>query len=179
MPALGLIILAVFVWLIALPLLNKIKTASQRYSDNQETILEFKNRSSAIKDLKENYQGEKGDLSEIKKAFLPKEETVGFISTLETIAKRTNNIFEIQLAKPLEQKEKTSSLDFRISLWGDFNNLLDFMAHLENDPYPPYRLIGLENLTIKKLANNELETLGAGLEPGAIQSVLSVKVYIQ
>ncbi|OGZ32300.1 MAG: hypothetical protein A3H00_03055 [Candidatus Portnoybacteria bacterium RBG_13_40_8] len=177
--ALGFIILAVFIWLFILPLLNKIKIVSQKYLDNQEIILKFKDRNSAIKDLKENYPGEKNDLSEVKGAFLPKEEAVDFISTLETIAKRTNNIFDIQLAKPPAGKEKISSFDFRISLWGSFNNLLDFIANLENEPYPPYRLIGLENLTIKRLTDNDLETLEIGLAPGAIQSVLSVKIYIQ
>ena len=175
----SLIILAILSWFVVLPLINKVKTISQEYLSNQETFLRLSKKGLTIKDLKKNYQQSQPDLSKIEGAFLPSEEVVGFISTLETIAGQTNNIFEIQLARPLAQEKigEASSLDFRISLWGGFNDLLRFIAYLENNPFPPYRLIGLESLTIQRLTEQRLAALSPSLEIGDIQGILSIKVY--
>ncbi|OGZ35314.1 MAG: hypothetical protein A3A94_02470 [Candidatus Portnoybacteria bacterium RIFCSPLOWO2_01_FULL_43_11] len=163
----GIIILAIIVYFLILPLVNKIKTASQKYLSNQEALLKLEKRGMIITSLRKSYQEKETDLAKIKEVFLAPEKTVGFISNLENIAVRTENKFEIQTAEPLVKKEREEfpSLNFRISLEGSFNNLLKFIAHLENSPYPPYRLISLEDLTIKKL------------KAGEVQSNFNIKIY--
>ena len=165
----GIIILAIIVYFLILPLVNKIKTTSQKYLANQEALLRLEKRGLIIADLKKAYQEKETDLARVKEAFLALKETVGFISTLENIALQTENKFEIQIIKPLAKKEKEEfpSLDFRISLEGSFNSLLKFIANLENSPYPPYRLISLEDLTIKRI------------EARGIQSSFNIKIYTQ
>lgn len=179
--ALGLMIFVLFVWFFIWPLINKIRTISQEYFFNQGILLGLSKRSLAAKDLEASYKEKRDDLSKIERAFLPREETVGFITTLESIAAQTNNIFEIQFSQPAAKdlKEKVSFLNFRISLKGGFNDLISFIAHLENNPYPPYRLIDLEDLNIRRLAENDSTVSDAGLTAGNIQSVLNIKVYTE
>lgn len=166
---LGLIALTLFVWLVAYPLVDKIRTASQEYLSNQETLNKLDQRELLAKELEKSYQDRKTDLEAIAKAFLKPEETVGFISNLETIARETNNSFEIKAVSPSSPltEEGNPSLNFRISLWGDFPDLLHFLANLENSPYPPYRLVEIKNLSVGKLREGGLET------------VLDVKIYTQ
>ena len=175
----SLIIFGLFVWLVAVPLLEKIKTASQEYSANQKALFKLGKKAAMIKDLKKNYEARQADLSEIEGVFLSQEEIVKFISTLEEIALQTNNIFEIQIAQSGGQEEKTPSVDFNISLSGGFPNLIRFIAYLEDTPYPPYRLISLEKLTVRRLTEQSLIALPAGLMAGDIQSVLNIKIFTQ
>ena len=122
----------------------------------------------------------------IESAFLKKEEVIGLISTLERVANQTNNFFEIESAQPSVVSEETLSenntkkesfLSLKIRLWGSFNNLLDFMAHLENSPYPPYRLIEIKDLMIKRLEEKDLAKLPSALEEGDLETALVIKVY--
>jgi Tfp pilus assembly protein PilO len=178
--AVSLIVLVIFIWLLVLPLLDKIKTASYEYLSNQETLYRLAQAETSVRNLEKSYQEKQDDLSKVAGAFLSPEEIVGFISTLERTAEQTNNIFEIQTTRPLtEKKEEIPSFYFRLSLWGSFSNLLRFLANLENIPYPPYRLIKIESLTIKRLSERDLTASKLDLKVGDIQSILNIRIYTQ
>ncbi len=168
--SIGLAGLAVFVGLIIYPLINRISIASKECFNNQEILSKLEQRISLLKELRKNYKDNQPDLLSLEKAFLDPEETVGFITNLETVAKKTNNSFEIKSVSSNPSDEKESSyLTLNIYLWGSFSKSLDFLANLENIPYPPYRLIKIDNLTIKRLAKEE----------GDLETILSIKVYTQ
>ncbi len=180
--SLDLVILVLFVWLAAPSLVGKIKATSRQYLQNQEALMGLDWRESLAKELEEKYQERQTDLLTLEEAFLDTGEAVGFISTLEKIAQQTGNIFEIRAAKSFAQltkDEEESFLIFRISLWGDFSSLLLFLANLENNPYPPYRLIEIESLTIKRLGERGLDRFSPGLKTGSLETVLGIKVYTQ
>ncbi len=178
---LGLISLFLLGWLGIFPLLDKIKALSQEYLSNQEILIKLNQRESLAKELQRNYQEREVDLKEIARVFLGSEETVGFISNLETIAQQTNNFFKIKAISPytpLTDKERPF-LDVQIYLWGDFSSLLIFLANLEDNPYPPYRLVEIENLSIKRLAAKDLVRFDFPLEEGDLETILSIKIYTQ
>jgi hypothetical protein len=177
----GLIVLLLFIWLVAYPLINKIRTISQEYLSNQEILVKLDQRESLAKELQKHYQEREIDLDELARVFLGSEEIVGFISNLETIAQETNNFFEIKAISPYTSltKEEKSFLNFQISLWGDFSSLLCFLASLENSPYPPYRLVEIENLTIKRSAEKDLTRFDFSLKENSLETILSVKIYTQ
>ena len=166
---LGLIILILFIWLVIYPLVDRIRIASQEYLSNQEILNKLDQRESLARELEEGYQERKVDLEAIAKVLLGPEEIVGFISNLETIAQETDNNFEIKAVSPHapSTEEEKAFLSFRISLWGDFPSLLYFLANLEDSPYPPYRLVEIENLAVRELREGGLET------------ILDVKIYTQ
>jgi Tfp pilus assembly protein PilN len=178
---LGLVMLGLLAGLVIFPLVNKIRAASQKYLFNQETLAKLDQRESLAKELQKDYQARQTDLSKLEGVFLSAEEVVGFITTLETIAEQTGNIFEIKTVSssvPSDQEEG-AYISFRISLWGDFVSLLRFLANLENTPYPPYRLIEIDSLTIQRLTEKKLTDSGASLEEGDLKTVLGIKIYIQ
>ena len=178
---LGLIGLFLFGWLGAFPLFNKIKDLSQEYLSNQEILIKLNQRESIAKELQSDYQEREADLIEIAKVFLSSEEVVGFISNMETVAEQTDNFFEIKAISPYIPLtgEERPFLNFQISLWGDFSSLLLFLANLENSPYPPYRLVEIESLAIKKMGERSLDRFDFTLKEGDLETVLSVKIYTQ
>ena len=100
---------------------------------------------------------------------------------METVAQQTDNFFEIKAIRPYTSltDQERPFLGFQISLWGDFSSLLLFLANLENNPYPPYRLVEIENLVIKRLAAKDLVRFDFPLEEGDLETILSIKIYTQ
>jgi len=182
----GFLVLGLLIWLVFLPLVDKIKEASKEYWMNQETLSQLDQKESLFKEIKKAYEREDENFLMIENIFLREEEIIGFISTLERVANQTNNFFEIESAQPSKASEevisennakKESFLSLKIRLWGSFNNLLDFMAHLENSPYPPYRLIEIKDLMIKRLEEKDLTKLPSALEEGDLETSLVIKIY--
>lgn len=176
----SLLILILFIYLIAFPLIDKIKANSQEYLDNQSILTILHQKEALFKELEKTYQEREDDLLMIEDAFLKTEEAVGFISTLENIAKETGNVFEIKTVNsftPLPDEEGDSFLVLRISLWGGFSNLLSFIASLEDSPYPPYRLIEVDSLNIKRLGKIDLANLSYNLKIGDLETIVGIKVY--
>ena len=176
----GLILLILFIYLIAFPLIIKIKTTSQEYLNNQMILTALHQKETLFRELEKTHQEREDDLLIIEDTFLKTEEAVGFILTLEDIAKQTGNTFEIKTVNsftPLPDEEGDSFLVLRISLWGGFSNLLSFIASLEDSPYPPYRLIEVDSLNIKRLGKIDLANLNSNLKIGDIETIVGIKIF--
>lgn len=176
----GLIFLAVFVILVIFTLISKIQNTSAEYLVNQEILIDLGRREILAQELEKDYQDKQADLTGIEDVFLDYQEAVGFISTLETIAQQTGNIFEIKSVTPFTPlagagqtqtgtQKQEPFLTFQISLLGDFKSLLLFLANLENSPFPPYRLLGIENLSIKRLEEKS----------STLETAIGIKIYTQ
>lgn len=167
----GCTILGLLIWVMLGPLTTQIEKASQQYLDNQEALLALNKREAAYRELKKRYEeGEEG-IGLAQKFFLGQDEVVTFISTLEGIAVRTGNYLEIKTAashNPSEQDQE-SYLVLRLSLWGAFNGLMEFIASIENNPYPPYRLIEIDTLDAQKSTQTDFD----------LQTEIGLKVYTQ
>ena len=177
-----LIIIVFFVYLIIIPLIDKIKENSEEYLSNQEILNRLDKREYVYKKLQKSYDEKNSELLVTEKILISDEETVGFIFTLEKLAEQTNNIFEIKTVSsfsPSEKKEEIPFLSLKMSLFGNFSNMLAFLSHLENNPYPPYRLIEISGVNIKKLAEKDLVNSEESLLLGNLETVLDIKVYTQ
>ncbi len=199
----GLSVLGLVFVVIVYPLVSKITEASQRYQLNRETLASFDKKDSLAKELEKSFQQKQSSLSSVDGILLAPDETVGFISTLEAIAKETGNLFEIKTASPSTlSAEKEPFLSLRVILRGDFAELLHFVAKLENSPYPPYRLIDfagllhfvaklengpyppyrlieIDNLNIRRLTETSLNYLDASLEEGDLETGIEIKIYVK
>jgi len=176
----SLLILIIFIQLVAFPLIVKIKNTSQEYLTNQGILTALHQKETLFRELEKTYQEREDDLLMIEDTFLKTEEAVGFISTLENIAQQTGNKFEIKTVSsfaPLPEEEGDSFLVLRISLWGDFSSLLSFIASLEDSPYPPYRLIEVDSLNIKRLGKLDLANLSSNLRIGDLETIVGIKIF--
>lgn len=176
----GLVVLSLVFVLIVYPLINKIAEASQKYRSNCEILDSFNKKESLARELKKDFQQQQSSLSKIDGILLTSEETVGFISTLEAIAEETENILEIKTASPSDPSSETEPfLSLRATIRGDFVGLLYFIAKIEDSPYPPYRLIEIDNLNIRRLTGANIGYLESELEEGDLESNIEIKIYIQ
>lgn len=168
-----------FIGLGILPLTGKVQGISRQYRDNQKELAVFEQKKLLARALRGDGQGQQEEIAKAESIFLPENDAIGFITTLEEIAWQTGNRFEIEAAasSPFDQAEKT--LDLHLSLWGDFKALLLFMANLENSPYPPYRLIEIENLAVRKLEQGNMLNLDEEIKPGNLEASFNIKVYLQ
>jgi len=177
-----LIIFVFFIFLIIFPLINKIKENSEEYLSNQEIINRLDNREYMYKKLQKNYNEKNSELLITEKILISDEEIAGFIFALERLAEQTNNLFEIKTANSFvlsEEKEEIPYLSFKILIFGNFSNMIDFLSSLEGNPYPPYRLVEVSGVNIKKLEEKNLVNLDGSLSVGDLETVLDIKVYTQ
>ncbi|MBU1291984.1 hypothetical protein KKH07_00625 [Patescibacteria group bacterium] len=171
----ALVVLVLFIYFVISPLIGKIKESSQEYLVNREILAQLDQKEFLFNDLGKSYQEKQDQLLMIEGTFLKQEETVGFISDLEKIAKQTGNIFEIKTAQsyiPSDDEIGGTFLSLNISLWGDFNDLLEFLANLEDSPYPPYRLLEIDSLSINRLEDDDFND-------GDLETILGIKIYTQ
>lgn len=172
--------MGLFVGLVIFPFIGKVTKASQEYLTNQEILAELDQRELLSKQLEKEYRQKEADLKDLNRALLSAEETVGFISNLEAIARKTNNFLEIKsVSADDSSNSKESFLNFRISLWGNFSSLLLFLANLEDNPYPPYRLVEIKDMTVRRLTAESLSKFDFPLKEGDLESILNVRVYTQ
>jgi len=171
-------VLLALTWLAAVPLMMKIREISADYSKNKEILFKLDQRETLVKNIETEYQAKEEELKNVEFAFIGPEETVGFIYTLEKLAQETNNVFEIKTVSPFNplKQEQTPFIGFRISLWGSYNKLLRFIAGLENTPYPPYRLIEIESLNVRRLSDS-LVKQGITLSASDIETTLNIKIF--
>lgn len=175
----GLTVFGLIVVLIICPLINKISDASQKYQLNREILDSFDKREAFAKELKKDFQQKQDSLLKIDGILLTSKETIGFISTLETIAEETGNLFKIEAATPSNlSSEEEPFLSLRATLRGNFSELLYFIAKLEDSPYPPYRLIEIDNLNIKRLTEQNISYLGFDLGEGDLETSVDIKIYV-
>jgi len=178
----SLIIIIFFICLIVFPLIDKIEENSEEYLSNQEIINRLDKREYMYKKLQKSYDEKDNELLVTEKILINDEETAGFIFILEKLAEQTNNVFEIKTASsfsPSEEKEAIPFLSLKISLFGNFSNMLDFLSNLEDNPYAPYRLIEINGVNIKRLIEKNLVNLEESISVGDLETVLDIKVYTQ
>ncbi len=158
-----LIIVATIVFCVISPLLGKIGAASRDYVEGEKTIALLEGESMEVKSLEKTYQEIKKTFLELQTIFLDSEETIGFITSLERLTTTTQNTIEI---KGVSTSPEGDFINFQISITGSLSSLIYFLAAIENTPYPPYRLVEIENINISK------STQGSSM-----QTNLEIKVY--
>lgn len=181
-----LLIIIFFILFINYYLVVKIKAVSQEYLASQKILAQFDEKEKLVNSLRKQYQEIEPDFKKLENVFLDVKDTVGFITDLEKVAQSTNNFFEIKSISSFELNKtdnKNPFLGFHIAILGDFSELISFLANLEDSPYPPYRLIEITNLDIKKLGKANLDGIKAAnvsdSEEDDLESSMDIKIYIK
>lgn len=158
------IILALLIFGVIFPLIGKIKADSRNYMEGKKNLLVLEKEIKEVKRLEKTYQEVKAAYSKLETVFLDPEETLGFITSLEKLANESENSIKIEGVSISREGE---FMNFQIFLFGSCPNLIRFLTGIENVPYPPYRLVEIENIDIKKLPE------------GILQTNLGVKAYLK
>ncbi|PIQ91947.1 MAG: hypothetical protein COV69_04150 [Parcubacteria group bacterium CG11_big_fil_rev_8_21_14_0_20_39_14] len=148
------IILIFFICVIFL-LMGEIKDRAQAFTEGKKTLLVLEKEITEVKYFKKRHQELKNISSECETVFLDFAEILGFITSLERMADQTNNSLKIEGVSTLAND---GFIKFQISLLGSFSNLFHFLTGLENVPYPPYRLVEVENIDLRKISDENIQT---------------------
>lgn len=180
------LVIVLFILFIDYYLVAKIRTISQEYLANQKILVQFDEKEKLAKSLQNQYQEIEPNFKKLENVFLDIKDAVGFITDLEKVAQSTNNFFEIKSVSSFESDttdNKNPFLGFHITIWGDFSELISFLANLEDSPYPPYRLTEITNFNITRLEKANLDgkktTDISDLKEGDLESSMDIKIYIK
>lgn len=169
----GVLILAIVIFLVIPLLVSKIKSASVSLAQQKEAFnnLEVKQRN--FYEFNREYQQIKPDLGKIESAFIEEEKILDFIVALENIAKQSGNKYEIKVIERLAggtEQGGAKSINFQISLKGSYPSLVRFLVSLEGMPY----MNKVATLQIQRISLDKQE-----FEAGNISSNIIINAYLK
>jgi len=130
-----------------------------------------------ISQAKNELEKTKPQIDRLNQAFVSKTEPIGFINSLENLAQKTNNAFEINLiSSGADNKKKDSALYFQIKLAGSFSDAMHFLNYLENMEYR----VQIQSLDISKISTRPPEISGVKEIPtNSIFTLINLKAFTQ
>lgn len=163
----GFFLLLIF--LVVLPLLKDIQTASKELRRQQKELMRIKAEIEGLKTFKENYQNREG-IQRIKKFFVNPVLPLDFIRFLEKKAEKEGISLEIStFPQKITEENEAVMLQFLLKGRGEFPNFYNFLGALEKAPY----LIEIETLNIILPEKNKKQEL---VEENIIEVSLLLKV---
>lgn len=175
-----IVIIALLFFLIS-PLVSRVKALATELREKEGIVFSYKEKGGEYLEwLRSRYVSLESKILEINNSFIDSEKAIDFILTVEQIASLTNNYQEIKEvsspASPIGGLEEGSVLSFQISLWGNFSNLIKFLAQFENMGY----FVDTGSLQITRIENRDLKSLadrGIVVSAGDVRSIISIKAY--
>jgi hypothetical protein len=168
---LNLAILLAGGWFITSKIINSSAQLAEKKSVMDATQKNWGEISLSQKDL----QAIKPQLEKIDGSFISNNQPIEFINLLETLAQRTNSLFEINLMSlGADSNKKENSILFQISLTGTFGNLMHFLNYLENMKY----LVQIQSVDVSQVAGGVARTNeGQEIPAGSVYSIINLKAY--
>jgi len=176
--ALGFFVfLGLAIFLIAGPLVGQIKNNGLELSEKKQNIELLYQDWQVLENSRKEYTKVINELNSLP-AILPAGEALKFIMLLENIAQNTHSRQEVSVINSASAADgENPLLNFQVTLYGSFPNLVRFIAQLENAPY--YNEIN--SIQAKGLSDKDLQSLKegerTGLEVGDLVSTLKISVY--
>ena len=168
-------------------LIKQIKAASQDLIIQQQGFEKSQKEQQNIFHWKRQYQSSKQEIEKVANSFISQEKLLDFVLALENIAQKSGNRCEIYVAEQKtkelvisdeegEKKEnsKGESVEvvvFQVSLSGNFDGLVRFLAYLDNLSY----LNEISSIQIQRINQENIEK---GIRAGEISSVLNIRAYL-
>ncbi len=174
-----LLVIVLFVVLIIFPLIGQIRNDSLKIIEKRQAIDSFYQDWQNLKNSQKDYEEFQQGLAQFS-ALLPVSDAIKFITAIEDVARKTQNQETIAVLEkaPGKQTEKTpaqATLDFQISLGGNFPNLVKFLIYLENAPY--YN--DLNSLQVSRVSRAEFGGTPGTLQlrEGEVKTTINLSVY--
>jgi len=174
--ATALILFFIFVFFF----LKGIKQTSADLVNIKKELFLFQTKLSGEEDVNENYQKIEPDLTRIENSFVNPEVPVDLIKFWEQTALNSGIYINIvPISSSADDKDKKYAwgfMNFRLSLFGSFEDLLRFLERIETGPY----LIEIKDLSIQKLNSSDLVSKEyPGLSVNDVKAILTLKVFTE
>jgi len=174
--ATALILFFIFVFFF----LKGIKQTSADLVNIKKELFLFQTKLSGEEDVNENYQKIEPDLTRIENSFVNPEVPVDLIKFWEQTALNSGIYINIvPISSSADDKDKKYAwgfMNFRLSLFGSFEDLLRFLERIETGPY----LIEIKDLSIQKLNSSDLVSKEyPGLSVNDVKAILTLNVFTE
>ncbi|MDP2910550.1 MAG: hypothetical protein Q8N58_02070 [bacterium] len=174
--AMALILFFIFVFFF----LKGIKQTSADLVNIKKELFLFQTKLSGEEDVNENYQKIEPDLTRIENSFVNPEVPVDLIKFWEQTASNSGIYINIvPISSSADDKDKKYAwgfMNFRLSLFGSFEDLLRFLEKIEAGPY----LIEIKDLSIQKLNSSDLVSKEyPSLSVNDVKAILTLKVFTE
>lgn len=131
----ALVLIAIAAFLL-IPFIQDISGLTKQNYDKRVRLAIVKKQSSNISVMKRDYNKIQDDIKKISQVFIPKKETINFITNLENMAAQDNLTQKIQLQgikiSDLEQTTtEVKELPLQLTLSGDFNSIMKYLNQIE------------------------------------------------
>jgi len=158
--------------------LKGIRQTSAELVNIKKELVSFQTKLSGEEDLKEDYQKIELDLARIENSFVNPEVPVDLIKFWEQTASDSGIYINIApISSSVDEKDKKyvwGYMNFRLSLFGSFGDLLRFLERIEAGPY----LVEIKDLSVQKLSSSDLVSKEyPGLSVNGVRAILTLKVF--
>ncbi len=130
---LGVAVLALGSWFLTVEIIKTSQDLQEKKTALETTYASWQQLKEGRKELEKI----KPELDKVNGAFVSLDQPIGFINLLEDLARKTGNVYEINLVRGLGEalEKEGKNLTFEINLGGSFINFMHFLKYLENMEY--------------------------------------------
>lgn len=154
---------------------SKIISSSAQLAEKKGALEATQKNWEQISRSQKELQAIKPQLEKIDESFVLINQPIEFINLLESLAQKTNSLFEIDLMSlGADSNKKEDAISFQIRLTGTFANLMHFLNYLENMKY----LAQVQSLDVSQVAAGASRTNeGQEIPTGSVYSTVNLKAY--
>lgn len=128
----------------------EVRQTSQDFARERRELNQLISQRTNLFQIKREYERNVSSRQSIESVFLTPNRAVDFIVFLENLARSAGNAVEVQSVRGNEETGG-DHLDFKVALAGNYPNLVNFLAQLENSPY----LTQVSRLEMSKSVDSE------------------------
>ncbi len=118
---------SVWLWL-------EVRQTSREFARGRQELNQLISERTNLFQIKIEYERTVSSRQSVESVFLSSSRAVDFIVFLENLARSSGNAVEVQSVRG-EGEAGGNQLDFKMALAGNYPNLVNFLAQLENSPY--------------------------------------------
>ncbi|MEK7501050.1 MAG: hypothetical protein AAB642_02915 [Patescibacteria group bacterium] len=138
--------MSVWLWL-------EVRQTSREFARGRQELNQLISQRTNLFQIKREYERTVASRQSIESVFLNSSRAVDFIVFLENMARSAGNTIEVQSVRGNEELGG-NHLDFKVALAGNYPNLVNFLAQLENSPY----LTQVSRLEVSQSVDSETRT---------------------
>jgi len=167
----------VLIVMVIYPLQRELKSNSEGLVIEKGRLAQLKEEIKGLRESEDLYRSSYENIERIDALFVNAEVPIEFMNFLEGSA--ADSQIGIDVSSVGEVKKESGwwpSINFQISMTGPLPQCLKFLERLEAGPY----LIEISNLSVKRLAESEVQSLslqGKNLAAGDVNMNVLIKVF--
>lgn len=165
---------AVFLFFLVLPIFKEIKESSQEALSQKAALAALETKTKNLEEFRNQPAEMKANLEKVDALFVNQGVPVDFISFLEKVSRESGLSIKIIPLASQTERNPWPALNFQVSTYGSFPNLLKFLEKLESGIY----LIEIQSLNVARLGEAEIKSSTyEKLSLGDTRTLLSLKVF--